>query len=142
MHKFPVILMVCKSYIVKRKLTFVQQRTCWMVFQRILDVFPVSSVLTFIRTVSEMQSYVRKYPYLCTIWLVIHILNDAGILSIPPSIKGCSSLAEFYMGSYSCPLFKRHCLYCYLKVLHLWCSSGICHLKFSGIMHCRFYQRS
>lgn len=88
-----------------------------MIYQITLEAFHDSSALTFIRTVSGLSKNL-----LCTMSFFFfffsfeHISSAhfnkfsafgfAGISTIPPSIMGCCSLAEFYMGLLSHPLIK------------------------------------
>lgn len=85
-----------------------------MIYQITLEAFHDSSALTFIRIVSGSSKNL-----LCTMSFFFsfeHISSAhfnkfsafgfAGISTIPPSITGCCSLAEFYMGLLSHPLIK------------------------------------
>ncbi|KAL6348298.1 hypothetical protein AAG906_005596 [Vitis piasezkii] len=82
-----------KTLFSKRVCLLFSQKKLVELAERILEGFHVSFVLTFIITVSESSLY-KVFP--------------VRISSIPASIKGCCSLAEFYMGSYSHSLLQKN----------------------------------
>ena len=142
LHNFRVISIIFKSYIVKRNVDFSAAKN-------LLSGMPenIGCLSRLIRL--DLHQNSKWNTELCwkIYWLLYYMMSHTdtewcrnfvnptinnGLLFISGILYGVIFLSTVY----------ETCLDSYLKVLHFWCSSGFYYLKFSGIMHCRCYQRS